>query len=259
MAFQHCGFDPHLRNAKFLGSHSRQFQEAGKFLVALPVGNAIVDGFAEALPAHDGSEMRGLPFRDGPFREKYRRQRFQPWPPDVGNRAIHSADPPPESEASLAPRDALGQPLVTIGDADLGETGVHIQEDPPPRLVVFFSPDPKRHRAHHQQVRLRAEREEAFQRRASRAAVCAINPFLMKPEWLKAFPDVSGRVAEIQRPFLLVPIVNPGTISAVFEVENLVAERPETEEVLETGQACPPRPERPMVPAKMIFMQIQRG
>src|SRR6266498_5294496 len=235
VAYQQLRFDAHLREAKFLRRQSRQAQEAGKFLVALPIGSAVVSRFAETLPAHDGGEMRSVCSRERPFRQKNRRQGFQPRAGGGRNRAVRGAEALSESETSLAPDDALEQSLVAIGNADLGKTGVHVQENAPARPVIFLSPDPEWHGTHCQQVGVRAERQKSFQRRAQGAAVRAINPVLLEAERLQAFADVSGRIGEIEGPFRFLPIVNPGTIAAVFELKNLVPEGAETEQVLEAG------------------------
>src|SRR5439155_10140650 len=51
--------------------------------------------------------------------------------------------------------------------------------------------------------------------------------------------DVSGRVIQLGRPRLLLPIVNPGGNAAVFEIEHVVAKRAEAEQVLKAGPRLP--------------------
>src|SRR5439155_7132678 len=239
MAFEQVGIDPHLRDAKFLGGQARQVQHVGKFLVALSVGDSQIGGFAEALPPHQGREVGSGDLHKLPFRQENRRQRLQPRSADEGNRAIRSADALAQGEPALAPGDALGQTLVPIGDADLGKARVHIQEDAPSGPVVFSSPDPQRHRAHHEQIGLGAESQEFLEWRAGRAAIRTIDPTVAQSEWLQAFPDVSSRILKLEGPFVLVQVVNPGTTSAVFEIKDLMAERAEPEKVLETGPGLP--------------------
>ena len=180
--------------------------------------------------------MRGFCFGERPFGQKNRWQRFQPRPAGRGNRAVCGPEALAQGESSFATGHALGQSLVAVGDADLGEARVHIQENPLPRLVVFRSPDPKRHGPHYEQVGILAERPEFLQGRADGAVVGAIDPLPAKTEPLQAVADVSGRISEVKRPFFLVPIIDPGTIAAIFEVKNLVAKRSKAEQIL---QGCP--------------------
>ena len=53
---------------------------------------------------------------------------------------------------------------------------------------------------------------------------------------LQAGVDISSGIIEFMRPFLLFPNVNPGRAATIFQVEDLMAQRAQTEQVL---QDCP--------------------
>src|SRR5439155_5061675 len=66
-----------------------------------------------------------------------------------------------------------------------------------------------------------------------------INPIVTAAEWFETVADVSGRIIQLSRPLLFLPIVNPGGDTAVFEVKDLVAEGAEAEQVLKAGPGLP--------------------
>src|SRR5437667_1866971 len=188
--------------------------------------------------------MSRVRFNEWPLGQENGWQRFQPRPADGRHRTIRRADSLAEREAPLASRDAFGKAEVAVGDADLCETRVNVDEGAPARLVIFLAPDPQRNRAQDEHVSGGAEFQELVERGAKGPVVRPINPIVAPAERFEAVADVSRRVIQLGRPRLLLPIVNPGGNAAVFEVEHVVAKRAEAEQVLKAGP-CLPTKSRP--------------
>src|SRR5512138_3197091 len=138
MSRQCFRFRAHHRHAESLAREFGQVEKFWKLFVTLAVSRAVVFGFAKALPADDRRELLCWSTDERPFRQEDRWQCRQPRPGFGRDWAIACADSLAHAEAPLATCDAVRDSLVAIGDTDLREPRVHVNERATFRAIVFL-------------------------------------------------------------------------------------------------------------------------
>src|SRR5205823_11319951 len=119
--------------------------------------------------------------------------------------------------------------LVAIGKGNLRESWIHIDECAPPRPLVLLSPIPKRHRSHNEKVRTRTHLLKIFERHPERAIIVPINPSVPKAKRFQTGMHISRWIIQLVSPLLLLPYVNPGGATAIFQVKHFVSECPQAQ------------------------------
>ncbi len=202
-------------------------------LVPVDVGEAL------DLPGHDGGEAITRRSRLGmPQIGDHRLPRLVPRQPAGRHVASRRADVGAEREEVSEAAEEVHVPRVALGQGQLGEDRVRVDEHPPRDARVLVAPEPRAARKVDEQIGVGAE---ALHGLAGRAVIGAVEvdeaPAVAEAEGLERVVDVARAVARILGPRVQHRVVDD--LAGVLDVEDLVAERAQAEQVHQRAPGDP--------------------
>ena len=214
------------RELEALGCARRQVEVLQELLVlvASDVGEAF------DLPGHDAGEPLARRFRRAPVVDRDRLPGVVPGEGAGGHRRAIGADVRTEGEQVIEALEKGDVPRLRLGDGELREGRIRIDEHFVRNARVLVAPEPRAAGQVDEEVGVRGVAPHL--RRAPpviRAVVVHEGPAVAEPEGCERVVDISGPVGRIRGARVLDRVIY--ALAGVLDVEDLVPEGPQTEEV----------------------------
>ncbi len=146
------------------------------------------------------------------------------------NRRRGRADVRTEREQAIEPPEELHVPGLRFGDGELRERRIGVDEDLARDRRVLVAPEPRTAGEVDEEIRTPRVASDLVSRAPVIAAVVVDEaPAVTEPVRRERAVDVVGAVARIDRARVLNGVVD--AFAGIFDVEDLVAERAQTEQV----------------------------
>src|SRR2546426_5285165 len=214
------------RELESLRRPRRQLDELDELLilVATHVGEAL------DLPRHDAREEIAWVHVGAPVADRDRLPRLVPRELASRNRRGRRADVRPEREQTIEPLEELHVPRLRLGDGELRERRIGVDEDLVRNARVLVAPEPGSAREIDEEIRVRRVLPDLVGGSAMIAAVVVHErPAVAEPERLERVMNIGRSGDGIRRTRVLHRVVD--ALAGVLDVEDLMAEGAQAEQV----------------------------